>query len=94
MRDYLSVSEASKAIASEVIETGKSSNWTAANENNLTLARDLERHLAKFNIGYTSPNTGTWTARRDGTRYFSTMKLVGLAKGKLGSLISSLNAKK
>lgn len=94
MRDYLSVSEASKVIASEVIEGGKSSNWSPVNENNLKVAKELEKHLSKFNIGYTNPKEGTWTAKKDGTRYFNTLQFIGFAKGKLNSLISSINSNK
>ena len=64
-RDYLSVQEASKTIASEVVESGSSKGWATVNGNNLGVARDLERHLAKFNIGYTDAKTGTWGSRQE-----------------------------
>lgn len=89
MREYLSVPETGKIIASEVVETGSSKNWSRVNNNNLALAKDLEKHLAKFNIGYTDPRNGSWSTKRDGTRYFSTMSLVGLAKGRVETFLAS-----
>lgn len=90
MRDYLSVSEASKKIAGEVLEFGVSKNWAPVDQNSIDLAKDLEKYLSKFNIGYTDNKSGTWSHRRDGTRYFSALDMMSFAKGKLNNFISSL----
>ena len=90
MREYLSVEEAAKSIAGEVMHSGASAGWVG----NTDIARDLEKHLAKFNIGCTNPKTGTWGHRTNGTRYFITMKWMDSAKSKLGSVVSGLTAKK
>lgn len=93
MRDYISVSEASHVIASEVVQNGQSKNWARVNENSLAVARDLERHLAKYNIGFTDPKTGTWSTSRGGTRYFSTLSGISFLKNKMGTVLSSVTKK-
>lgn len=86
MREYLSVEEAGKLIAGEVAQYGASKSWMG----NPDIAKALERHLSKFNIGYTDPNTGTWTHRRGGTRYFATLNFINNTKTKVGSIWSGL----
>lgn len=93
MRDYISVSESSQLIASEVVQNGQSKNWSKVNENSLAVARDLERHLAKFNIGYTDPKNGTWTVAKGGTRYFSALNGMSFLRNKIGSALSSVTKK-
>lgn len=85
MREYLSFEEASKFIAGEVAQFGQSKGWTG----NPDIAQEVEKHLSKFNIGYTDPTTGTWTFKHRGTRYFASIKYMNLAKSKVGNLISS-----
>jgi len=86
MREYLSVEEASKVIAGEVAQNGTSREWVG----NTEIAREIEQHLAKFNIGYIDPKTGTWSHRRNGTRYFTAIKMLNVAKNKVGSLLSNI----
>jgi hypothetical protein len=93
MRDYISVSEASPVIASEVIQNGQSKNWSKVNENSLTVAKELERHLAKFNIGYTDPKNGIWSVAKGGTRYFSALNGISFLKNKMGSVLSAVTKK-
>jgi len=89
MREILSVTEAGKAIAGEVTQYGKSNNWVGTNE----ISKELEKHLAKFNIGCTDPHTGTWSHRTGGTRYFTTINIVNNAKNKVQSILSSFKKK-
>jgi len=84
MREYLSPNEASAVIASEVAQYGVSKSWTG----NLDVASEVEKNLAKFNIGYVDPKSGTWSYKRNGTRFFSSLNLLNGAKGKLFSLMS------
>jgi hypothetical protein len=94
MKDYISVPEAAQLIASEVVQNGQSKNWPKVNENNLGIAREIESHLAKFNIGYTDPKNGSWSTAKGGSRYFSTMNMVSAAKSKMSSIFSSLTQQK
>lgn len=86
MREYLSIEEAAQTIAGEIVHSGSSTGWVG----NADIARDLEKHLSKFNIGYTNPKTGTWAHRTNGTRYFTALKWVNAAKTKAGSLFASI----
>lgn len=90
MREYMSVAESSKVIVNEVIGLGSSKNWNPSNPNTIDIAKSLEKHLAKFNIGYTNPKVGTWGYKKDGTRYFTTLSLMTLAKSKVGNLLSAV----
>jgi len=85
MKEILSVTEAGKLIAGDVIQYGKSSNWNGTNE----ISKELEKHLAKFNIGCTEPTTGTWSYRSNGTRYYTTLNIVNNAKSKFKSVLNS-----
>ncbi len=84
MKEILSVTDAGKTIASEVVQYGKSTNWSGSNE----ISKELEKHLAKFNIGCTDPATGTWAHRNNGTRYYTTITYVNNAKSKFKSVFS------
>lgn len=86
MREYLSVQETGKTIVSEVVQYGVSKSWAGDAE----IARELEKYLAKFNVGYVDPKTGSWSHCRNGTRYFTTMKFMSSAKDKIGSIVSAI----
>lgn len=88
MRDYLSTTEVNKIIAGEVVQYGSSKNWAPVDHNSLDAAKELENHLAKFNIGLTDPKNGVWSSKRNGTRYFSAITMMHFAKNKLNSAIS------
>lgn len=90
MRDYLSVNETGKIIASEVVADGNSKGWGKPDQNGITLAIELEKHLAKFNIGLKEPRAGIWGTVRNGTRYFNGMRLLKMVKTKVSSLTQAL----
>jgi hypothetical protein len=89
MREYLSVADSSKQIAGEVAQYGSSKDWSGDQD----LAKEVERHLSKFNIGYTDPKGGGWSHKTGGTRYFATMKFMNFAKNKVNDLVSSIKKK-
>lgn len=90
MREYLSVAEASSAIANEVVQTGASVGWGEVDQNTLGIAIDVEKKLRDFNIGYVNSKKGGWTKQKNGSRYFSGLKWFGFAKTKLASAISAI----
>jgi hypothetical protein len=64
---YDSAEEDAAWIASEVIRKGKSHGWVEE-PGEKAVAAEIEKILAKYNIGYTGE--GTWTHHTGGTRNF------------------------
>lgn len=85
-REYLSVEESSKTIASEIMEYGSSRGWVGNNQ----VARNVEHRLSKFNIGLTDPKSGTWSHREKGTRFFMAMNLISMVKSKASDLAAKI----
>lgn len=83
VREYLSVIEASKQIASDIIQYGVSKGWSGNND----IALDLEKKLSQFNIGFDVKTKG-WIYKTGGTKYFKTLKLMHALKSKVNSLIN------
>lgn len=65
---YESVQEDAAYIASEVIRRGRSPGWASVPDEQ-SLAAEIEKILADYNIGLVSP--GTWGWRQGGSRAFS-----------------------
>ena len=59
-------------IAAEVVAKGHSDGWVAESEGDRSwkAAREAEKHLAKFNIGYVDDMDGSWGFVRGGTDFF------------------------
>jgi len=89
-REYLSVQQASVIIATEVLQTGSSKDWSEVDQNNLGIAKDLEKKLREFNIGFT--NNNGWSKMKSGSRYFNGLAFWGFAKSKIGAAISAVKS--
>lgn len=57
-------------IAADVVARGGSDGWVAASSDQLKTAREVERILARFNIGYVDDMRGRWAHRTGGSRFF------------------------
>jgi hypothetical protein len=58
-------------IAQQVIQYGKSTGWAPPTEPHAQhLAQQIERELAKFNIGITDHSVGTWSHKPGGSHVF------------------------
>jgi len=64
---YESAEEDAAYIASEVIRKGKSHGWSV-DPSESEIAGEIERILARYNIGLVAP--GTWGHHPGGTRVF------------------------
>jgi hypothetical protein len=64
-------------IAEEVVSTGKSQGWIVANKNEPNFlntynsAKEAEKTLKKFNIGYVDDGFGEWGFARGGSDFFT-----------------------
>lgn len=59
-------------IAQQVVQYGKSSGWAMPKDTmQVHLAQQIERELAKFNIGFVDPTHGVWAHKPGGTHAFA-----------------------
>ncbi len=84
-RNYVSADEDVQLIAGEVAKYGHSNGWNARASDELQVALEVEKRLARFNIGYTDDSKGHWAYRQGGTRHFNAMRLSSLIKSKVRS---------
>ena len=67
---------------------GASRGWSEADQNNLSIAKDLEYKLRDFNIGY-DVRSKSWIKNKGGSRYFNGLAFWGFAKNKVGQALES-----
>ena len=92
-RFYKSAAEDAAVIATEVLKSKESVEWSMADDRGEAVAIEIEKLLSKFNIGYVDDNRGQWKHKLGGSKFFAVKRGMKVARAKSSNLISSIKSR-